>query len=80
MRVMRDFKCEDNHITEKYIDSEAVKVICETCGKEAHKIIGFSAISLDGTDPSLPGAWNKWANVREQRHRQTMAKNRADGK
>jgi len=80
MRLSRDFKCEDGHITNRFIDSEISIVSCETCGKEATKTLGLGTIILDGTDPSLPGAWNKWAEIREKRHRQTMAKNRANGK
>lgn len=80
MRLLRDFKCNDGHITERFIDNQIDTVPCRTCGKDAQKTLGLGTIILDGTDPSFPGAWNKWANVRESRHHQTMARNRSDGK
>jgi len=70
MRLLRDFKCSDNHITERFIDSGVESVICPICGKEAKKMLGYGTVMLDGTDPGFPGAWNKWADIRERRHRE----------
>lgn len=75
MRLLRDFRCTDGHITERFIDSEVSDVPCETCGKQAEKTLGLGTVILDGTDPGFPGAYSKWATIREKRHRQ-QAKNR----
>lgn len=80
MRILRDFICDENHINERFIDSEIDNIPCKTCGKPAVRMLGYGTIILDGTDPGLPGAWEKWANIREKRHRQTAEKNRKDGK
>lgn len=77
MRVIRDFKCLDGHVTERYIDAEVDSIPCKDCGNVATKTLGYGTLILDGTDPSLPGAYNRWATVREQRHRQTIAKKAA---
>jgi hypothetical protein len=74
MRVLRDFKCESGHVTERYIDSETEMIPCNSCEKIARRIVSFGTIILDGTDPSLPGAWNKWATIREKRHQQNAKK------
>lgn len=79
MRVLRDFKCDGEHVTERFIDSEVNVVPCETCGKKAYKTLGLGNVMLDGTDPGFPGAWDKWATIRERRHRQLMTKKQRDG-
>ena len=66
MRVLNDYKCEScGKVQERYIDSTILVVSCE-CGKEAHKSMVIPMVALDGTNPDFPGAYNKWANVREQ--------------
>lgn len=75
MRLLRDFKCENSHITELFIDSTTESIKCEICGEQANKTLGYGTIKLDGTDPSFPGAYNRWATIREQRARIT-AKNK----
>ena len=30
------------------------------------RLIGMPRVALDGTDPGFPGAYSKWADVREQ--------------
>ena len=80
MKVLRDFRCQNGHINERFLDSEIETVPCGLCDSEATRTLGYGTIILDGTDPSLPGAWERWANTREKRHRQTAEKNRRDGK
>jgi len=69
MRLLRDFRCDEGHTTERFIDSEIVAIDCPECGKKAQKILSFGTIVLDGTNPDFPGAYDKWARVREQRAR-----------
>lgn len=69
MRTLRDFTCDHCHSSvERYVDSTVVTVPCE-CGFIANRVIGMPRVSLDGTDPGFPGAYEKWANVREQNAR-----------
>ena len=74
MRLILDFKCDEGHVTERFIDSTSSIVPCKTCGKEAKKMLGLGTIMLDGTDPAFPGAYDRWATIREKRHRQQAAK------
>lgn len=74
MRLILDFKCEKGHVTERFIDSDTAVVSCETCGKEARKMLGMGTVMLDGTDPAFPSAYDHWANIRERRHRQQASK------
>ena len=69
MRMLRDFCCRSCEIVfERYIDNNIEQVTCE-CGGLAERIIGMPRVSLDGTDPSFPGAYDKWARTREDNAR-----------
>ena len=63
MRQLIDLKCPDcGKQTERYISENQVPCIC---GKTMYKVIGMPRVALDGTDPGFPGAYDKWATVRE---------------
>lgn len=66
MKLIRDFFCDHcNTEQERYIDSDTKVVSC-ACGHDAHRVIGMPRVTLDGTDPGFPSAYDKWANTREQ--------------
>ena len=63
MRQLIDLKCPDcGKQTERYIEDTQVPCIC---GKTMYKVIGMPRVALDGTDPGFPGAYDKWATIRE---------------
>lgn len=76
MRLLRDFRCKEGHITERFIDSQIEEVECGECENKANRVLSVGTIMLDGTNPDFPGAYSKWANVREQRARITAKNNR----
>lgn len=62
-----DFKCENNHITEKLIQPDIKEIECPVCGLTALKVISPIAFHLDGCDPGFPGAYDRWAKDHKQR-------------
>jgi len=71
-----DFKCRKCEKTlEKIASIDTVAITCD-CGDLMDKQIGMPMISLDGTDPSLPGAYDKWARDRQKRRKEHDKKNR----
>ena len=72
MKLLRDFCCETcGTVQERFIDGETLAVNC-ACGAIANRIIGMPRVALDGTDPSFPGAYDKWR--REQALLRTFKK------
>ena len=70
-KLLRDFKCEDcGHDVERFIDTSTHYVECPKCGGKAYKIVGMPHVALDGTDPGFPGAYDKWATMREKNAQQ----------
>ena len=68
-RLIRDFMCDHcNTEQERYVESDMLTVPCK-CGHDARRIIGMPRVSLDGTDPDFPGAYQKWATTREENRR-----------
>lgn len=76
MRRMFDFECEEKHITESLVDYETTKIDCG-CGKVANRIISPVRINLDGTNPNFVGAYDRWARIREEKHKQEVKRNEA---
>ena len=58
-RRIFEFKCTNNHITERYIDAETREVECPECGKLSKRII--SPVLIGGHIKS-----DKWARQHEK--------------
>lgn len=69
-KLLRDFRCHEcSKLSEKFVDTSINEVRCEHCGGVAIRIIGMPRVTLDGTDPAFPTAYDRWANIREQNRR-----------
>ena len=65
-RMLRDYLCRScETVFERYIDKDIEQVTCE-CGGLADRLVGMPRVALDGTNPDFPGAYDKWARVREE--------------
>lgn len=81
MKRLFEFKCEDDHITEQFVNSEDRTSDCRTCGKPAKRIISAPRVSLDPISGDFPGATMKWARNREaqiQREKKAIANHGPD--
>ena len=68
-RGMFDFKCEDGHITEKFISYEVMSIQCE-CGKDAQKQLSAPTIYLEPFSGLHPSATSKWEAKRAEKLKQ----------
>jgi hypothetical protein len=66
MRKLFDFRCEENHYTEKYIDDSVTEVECRACGKKAVRVISPVRSLLDPIKGDFPGATMRWAREHEK--------------
>lgn len=63
-----DFICYDcNNQFEALVRSYKDTSNCTLCSKPVSAIVSPVRISLDGTDPGFPRAWDQWAKMREQK-------------
>jgi hypothetical protein len=60
-------------VQERFVNGQVVEVDC-ACGEMAKRMIGMPRVALDGTDPGFPGAYEKWAKIREDRAKQHAKK------
>jgi hypothetical protein len=66
MRVLLDARCTScNHIDEVFGRRDDT-FRCTICQSESKAIISPVKCHLDGTDPSFPGAYGKWARDHEK--------------
>tara|TARA_R110000751_G_scaffold307799_1_gene431666 strand:- start:2533 stop:2805 length:273 start_codon:yes stop_codon:yes gene_type:complete len=76
MRIIRDFQCSNDHITEKFLENTVESIECPECGEPSNKLISPVRSHLDVVTGDFPGATAKWARGREkqiQRERKAVA-------
>ena len=66
MRLIYDFQCSDNHVTEGFVSSDVTEHPCGLCAKTAQMIISPVRTKLDPISGDFPGATMKWAKNREK--------------
>lgn len=64
MRILFEFECKDHGKFEALVEQSYKQAICPVCGIYAPKIISTPRISLDGTDPAFPDAYDQWEKKR----------------
>ena len=60
-----EFICENDHITEAYIDSELRTNECKVCGQPAIRIVSKPMVKLEGVTGDFPGAAMQWEAKRK---------------
>lgn len=66
-RRMYEFKCEQSHITDKYVDESTQTVTCDTCGWEAKRIMSSPMMKLEGCSGDYPTAADAWVRKRAEK-------------
>ena len=65
-RLLFDFQCTScTRKSEQFIDSSITQISC-SCGNVMHRTISTPRITLDGTDPGFPTAYDRWATQHEK--------------
>ena len=69
MKTLRDYCCgKCGKQEERYAEMALDRYPCN-CGGEMVRLIGMPKVMLDGTDAGFPGAYDKWARIREENAR-----------
>ena len=66
-RRLCDFRCNDSHITESFVDVETKQVQCSECDGTATRIISPTTIYLDPISGDYPSATSKWSKQRAEK-------------
>ena len=66
-RRMYDFKCEQNHLMESFVDETVKETTCDVCDGKATRIISPATVSLDPCSGQFPGATAKWSRMRAEK-------------
>ena len=67
MAIIIDFRCKNEHTTEKFIDSKTTEIQCPECSLIANRIISPVRSLLDPISGDFAGATMKWARDREKK-------------
>lgn len=66
-RRLFDFKCENKHRTERFVDETVKTVECSECGAIADKIITGCGIYLEPFSGDHPSSYDRWNRVRAEK-------------
>ena len=75
MKAMYEFLCEDCDTGAERYNSSDVRVIPCDCGGSMRRQISLPTILLEGISGDFPSAHDKWARIREDRHRKAKRDN-----
>jgi len=67
-----DYWCDEHGTFDSLAYDNKEEKSCPECGVLCSSIITPTRVWLDGTDPSFPTAWDKWAKVHEEKARQAQ--------
>lgn len=62
-----DFKCDNDHVTEHFVDSECRQSTCPECGERSVRLISTPKVVLEGTTGAFPGAAMQWERKRAEK-------------
>ena len=75
MRIMIEFKCEDGHVNERFVDSSTTHILCLDCDKIARRIVSPVRSKLDPISGDFMGATRQWHKNRQQKLQQERKAN-----
>ena len=78
-RRLFEFKCEQDHITERFIDETIKTTECSVCGGKASHIISPTGIYLEPFSGQYPSAYDRWTRVRAEKLAQEKKTNADHG-
>jgi hypothetical protein len=76
MRLMVEFQCKHEHITERLVDSDTRQITCPKCGENAIRLMGMPSVRLEPYSGAFPGAYHSWERKRADK---IAADNRRNG-
>ena len=66
MRLIFDFRCDNEHTHESWVDSTVHTDQCPQCELIAKRIISGTSFKLEGVTGDYPTAADKWTRLHEQ--------------
>lgn len=75
MKILNDFKCAGDHVTEALRDDSEQSIVCPVCGNTAIKALASPQIKLEGFSGAFPDAYDRWTKVRAEKLKQEQKQN-----
>ena len=75
MKIMSDFICDEDHVTEALREDSVRTISCPICGKDAVKAVSAPTIKLEGFTGAFPDAYDRWTRVRAEKLKQEQKQN-----
>lgn len=66
-RRIYEFKCEQNHLMESFVDETVKEASCDVCGEVATRILSSPRLGLDPISGDFPSATARWSKMRAEK-------------
>jgi len=70
-----DFRCDNNHVDEHWVNHDVTTVQCNQCDNKAERLISTPTIGLDPISGDFYGATQKWHKNRAEKLKQERKQN-----
>jgi len=74
-RRLFEFRCVNNHVTERFVDDTVNTVECSECNGTAERIISACGIYLEPFSGLYPSSYDRWNRVRQEKMAQEKKRN-----
>jgi hypothetical protein len=78
-RRLYEFKCENSHVTEQFVDETVKTSQCRECDEMATRIISPTGIYLEPFSGNHPSSYDRWTRVRAEKLKQEKKRNAEHG-
>jgi hypothetical protein len=78
-RRLYEFRCNQDHVTEQFVDETVKTSQCRECDEMATRIISPTGIYLEPFSGLYVGAYDRWTRVRAEKLQQEKRQNAEHG-
>ena len=78
MKLMRDFRCKDGHVSEALVDKETLEILCRVCDEPATKVVSTPKFKLEGWSGAFPTRADAWTRDHEEAGKRSRERKREE--
>lgn len=78
MKLMRDFRCKDGHVSEALVDKDTLEILCRVCDEPATKVVSAPKFKLEGWSGAFPTRADAWTRDHEEAGKRSRERRREE--
>ena len=78
MKMLRDFKCKDGHMSEAFVEKDTFEILCRICDESAIRVVSTPKFKLEGWSGAFPSKADRWSREHEEAGRRGRERKREE--